>query len=93
MSVVLTLGLSFNSSPSGLRELPSQFPTAPNYILICTIQTSRNIFFFRKFHQIGSGKRCLQKFSLSLSLATVEDLELVALVGGEEGGDVAEALG
>jgi hypothetical protein len=35
----------------------------------------------------------LRSNSSSLSFAAIEDLELVALVGGEEGGNVAEALG
>ena len=35
----------------------------------------------------------LQLVKRPLPLAAVEDLEFVALVGGEEGGYVAEALG
>ena len=38
-----------------------------------------------------SGKRCGLK--LRSALAAIEDLEVVAVVGGEKAGDVAEALG
>jgi hypothetical protein len=68
----------------GLKRVYSSIspPISAKWILFCPLE-------WRKC----PGKRPLRELSSSLPLAAVEDLELIAGIGGEEGGYVAEALG